>query len=119
MKVYAAPAHIKLVPDYNNYDRNKEQKKEDKYKADIKAWAESKGYTGPRTGETVKFGVADGYAEYMYACGPGGAKAFLIHLEICDGYQYRDVEFLPKKEILTRMDFDRKMEAAFAAKRKK
>jgi hypothetical protein len=102
MKVYGTPEHIKLTPDYSNYNRVEEQRKEDEYKAAIKQWLVSEGYTGPHTGEIIRFGVADGYAQYMFA--DGGRRSFLVHLDIGDAYQYRDVEYIPKAEILRRIE---------------
>ena len=114
MKVYACPAELpEPETDYKNYDRVKEAAKIDAHKAALKAWLKNAGYTGKRTGETVRFHVADGYAEYMMG---DGRKTILIHLPYYDGYSYPDVAYLPKKEILRRMEADKRMAALFANK---
>jgi hypothetical protein len=102
MKVFSCPAEVpEPQPDYKNYDRVKEQQAEDAHLEALKAWLVSKGYTGKHTGATVRFQVADGYAQYMLA---DGKSPCLIHLPYGDAYQYRDVQFLPKAEILHRIE---------------
>ena len=76
MKVYGAPAHITLTPDYSNYNRAEEEKKEAAYKEAIKADLIGTGFKGPNTGRIVRFGVADGYAQYMFADGGNGRTSF-------------------------------------------
>lgn len=104
MKVYNLPVEVPFPdPDYQNYDWDAEQRREAEHRAALSAWLRANGWTGKNTGRTVRFGVADGYALYMLAEGPG-RKSCLIHLPYGDAYQYRDVEFLPKAEILRRLD---------------
>jgi hypothetical protein len=108
MKVYSLPKEIPPpAVDYSNYDGEKEAAAEVKHMADLKEWLIKQGFTGRYTGQTVHFGVADGRAIYMMA---DGKKSFLIHLPYGDGYQYRDVEFLPKAEIIRRIEATKKME---------
>ena len=100
MKVYASPVGKAEWPNpfsHEAYNRNNEQ-----YIEANKAWLRENGFDGPNSGDLIQFGVADGYAQYMFA--DKGRQSFLIHLDIGDGYQYRDVEFLPKKEILRRIE---------------
>lgn len=111
MKVYAAPAGITLTPDYSNYNREAEQKKEEAYKAEIKKWLTENGYNGPLTGEVASFGVADGYAQYML--GDKGRSGILIHLDIGDGYQFPYVERLTKADIVQSINRDKNMRAIF------
>lgn len=114
MKVYACPDEVPFTePDYRNYDRDKEAANEAAHRAALKTWLKEAGYTGKHTGETVRFQVADGYAEYMLG---DGKKSVLIHLPYCDAYDYRDVGFLPKAEILRRIEADKKFAAIFAKK---
>lgn len=111
MKVYAPPANLPAPePDYRNYDREKENAKIEAHKAALIRWLKGAGYTGKRTGETVRFGVADGYAEYMLG---EGRKSILIHLPYYDGYAYNDVRFLPKAEIIKRIEADKRIAALF------
>ena len=104
MKVYTAPDTISPPEyDYNlKYDREKELKKEEDYKNAIKDWLLNQGFTGKLTGEIFCTPMGDGYAQYMFA--DGGRKSFLIHLNIGDAWDCRDVAFLPKKEVIRRME---------------
>ena len=111
MKVYAAPSHIKLVPDYSNYNRAAEQQKEDAYKDSIKQWLLDNGYTGKLTGGVASFGVADGYAQYMV--GDKGRSGILIHLDIGDAYQFPYVERLTKADIIKSLERDKALKAIF------
>ncbi len=117
MKVYTCPKEVPAPkPDYRNYDHVKEQAAEDKHMADLKAWLVKQGFTGKYTGEIYSVGVADGHAQYMLADVPKGytsPKSFLIHLPYGDAYQSRDIEFIPKKEIIRRIDAHKKFQAVW------
>jgi len=112
MKVYACPIPAPN-PDYANYDREKENAKIEAHKLQVTSWLKTKGYTGKRTGEIVRFQVADGYAEYMLG---DGRKSILIHLPYYDGYQYGDVRFLPKAEIIRRIEAEKEFAKLFEKK---
>lgn len=112
MKVYGLPEHIKYEPDYSKYDFEAEKTREDGIVADLKAWLVSEGYTGKYTGEVINFGVADGYARYMFA--DAGRRSCLIHLPFGDAYQYMDVQYLPKAEIIRRLEM--KKNSIFASR---
>lgn len=114
MKVYAAPEGITLTPDYRNYDRDAERKKEEAYKEAIKAWLIENGYNGPNTGGIASFGVADGYAQYMF--GEKGRSGILIHLDIGDGYSFQYVDRLTKAEIIQSINCDKAIKAMFASR---
>ena len=111
MKVYSCPNEV-LEPkvDYSNYDHNKTLQDEEDHMRRLKNWLIKRGCTGKYTGEVYREGVADGYALYMVADGP---KSFLVHLKYGDGYQSRDVSFIPKKEIVRRIDADKNFARAF------
>jgi hypothetical protein len=112
MKVYALPNEVPAPEtDYRNYNREKEVARENEHMRKLAEWLRKAGYTGKRTGEIVRFGVADGYALYMLA---DGKKSALIHLPYGDAYNYNDVVYLPKKEILRRIDADKAMTKLFA-----
>lgn len=113
MKVYDLPEGIEYKPDYMNYDHKVEEQRQEEVTAKTKAWLLQNGFNGPNSGKTVSFGVADGYAIYMLA---EGRKSFLIHLPFVDGYHYRDVEFLPKREILRRIKQEEGLKAIFGRK---
>jgi hypothetical protein len=114
MKIYSCPDQVPApTPDYRNYDRAKEDAAEKKHMADLKAFLKKAGYTGKYTGEIYKDGVADGYALYMVMDGP---KSGLVHLPYGDGYESRDAGFLPKKEIIARIERDKAFRAAWNKK---
>jgi hypothetical protein len=113
MKIYSCPKEVPAPqPDFSQYDHKKEMFREEQHQIQLKAWLISQGYTGKYTGEIVSFGVADGSANYMVA---DGSKSFLIHLPYGDAYQYRGVEFMPKKEIVRIIESQKKLNAIFAA----
>jgi len=115
MKVYGIPKELpEPKVDYGNYDRDKAIEAENKHREALKGWLKRAGYTGKRTGEVAKFPVADGYAEYML--GEGKGKAVLLHLPYGDGYHYPDVKYLPKAEILRRIDADKRFAEMFKRK---
>lgn len=112
MKVYAAPEHIKLPnPDYSNYNRDAETKKESEYVAHIKDYMVEQGYTGERTGEIARFPFADGYAQYMFA--DAGRQSCLIHLALGDAWSYPYIERLTRKDIIDELDRAKKMKKLF------
>ncbi len=115
MKVYGIPEEVPFAePDYINYDRDREEARETAHKEQLKEWLVAAGWNGERTGQTVSFPVADGYAQYMFA--DRGRQSYLMHLPYGDAYQYRDVEFLPKDEIIRRIDLDAKRASFFASR---
>jgi hypothetical protein len=99
-------------PDYRNYDRAAEEAREEAHKAQIKAWMVGQGYTGPLTGEIVRFSVADGHALYMMADGKKGS--FLIHLPYGDGYHYQHIVHLPKAVIVKTIETTKRLDAMFS-----
>jgi hypothetical protein len=114
MKVYGCPKEAPAPEiDYANYNAELVAKQESDHVSKLKEHLVSNGYKGKHTGEIVRFHVADGYAAYMLADGP---KSCLIHLPYGDAYQYPDAQFLPKAEIMRRIESDKKMASIFAKK---
>jgi hypothetical protein len=116
MKVYSCPAEVPApVLDFGTgkIDWNKMEEDEKSHQVRLKEWLKAKGWNGKHTGGIVRFGVADGHAVYMMADGP---KSCLIHLPYGDGYQYLDVKFLPKKEIIKRMENQKELAKLFSCK---
>lgn len=112
MKVYSLPEEVPApVPDYRNKGWNEISKEYDEHQAQLEAWLRANGYDGKNTGGIFRAPVADGYAVYMLA---EGSKSFLVHLPYGDAWHYNDVEFLPKREILKRINADKRMREAFA-----
>lgn len=99
MKVYATPVPFG-EPNYKNYDHKAEESRVQEHQKKLAEWLKSKGYNGKYSGKIISFPVGDGGAQYMLA---DGKKSFLIHLPYWDSYQYPDVRFLPKAEIIRRL----------------
>ena len=68
------------------------------YMDELKYYAIKLGYTGPLTGKIARFGVADGYAIYMY-CDDVGIHACFTP-EFADGYTLNHVEFINQSDII-------------------
>lgn len=115
MKVFSCPDECKAPEiDYVNYSTEKMLADEKSHIERLKAHMVGLGYNGPRTGDIISFGVADGSAQYLYA--DAGAKSILIHLPYGDAYQYPDVQFLPRKEVLKRLDQQKNFASMFSTK---
>lgn len=109
MQIFDVPTQVPPpTPDYTNYDWDKERQAEEDHIRRLKEWLRANGYTGKYTGEIYSEGVADGYARYMVAQGP--RKFVLIHLPYGDAYQARDVQFLPRYEIIRRIEAEKKFQ---------
>jgi len=114
MKIYSCPKEVPPPQvDYSNYDHAKVAAAEEKHLSDLKAWLRKAGFTGKNTGKIYSEGVADGSADYMIA---DGRTFFLVHLPYGDGYQSRNVQFLPKKEIIRRCYAREQFDALFTKK---
>ena len=94
--------------DHSNLDFAALTRAEDDHANTLKIWLKVNGYTGPNTGKIIRFSVADGCASYMFADAKG--QSCLIHLPYGDAYQYPDAEFLPRGEILRRIQQQKKLE---------
>lgn len=112
MKVYSCPPEIPAPqPDYTNYDHAKETAAEEAHSAALKEWLITNGWSGKYTGEIYSEGVADGAALYML--GDNGAKSILIHLPYGDGYQSLNVQHVPRKVIIERIEAGKRLAALF------
>jgi hypothetical protein len=108
MRVHSCPKEVPAPePDYTNYDREKEIRQEEEHMAKLAKWLRKAGYTGKHTGGIYRTGVADGCAQYML--GDKGRGGILIHLPYGDAWQSRDVQFLPKSEIVRHIEADKEL----------
>jgi hypothetical protein len=102
MKIVSIPDEIAYAqPDWSTYDPSAEREREAAHQETLKTWLQQNGWAGPRTGQELMEPHADGYARYMYG---DGARAVLVHLPYGDGWDSPNVEHLPKKEVLKRID---------------
>ncbi len=114
MKIYSCPTQVPPPePDYSNYDHAKEMAAEETHKAKLAAWLKANGFPGKHTGAIYSEGVADGRALYMVA---DGRTFALIHLPYGDAYQGRNVQFMPKAEVIRRIEAEAKFNAMWKAK---
>lgn len=112
MKVYG---HIEGLeypePDYTHYDSDKELARQEAHIAKMKAELLKMGYTGKHTGKIFCEPMGDGYAQYMLA---DGRQSFLVHLPFGDSYHSRNVEYLPKKEVIKRIEASEQLASIFS-----
>lgn len=108
-KVYAVPTEFENVPNIFDHleDRAKYNTLIEKWYADLTAWCKKRNpYEDQRyIGEVVKWGVADGYAEYMVSgLEDEDGEVELLHLPVMDGYQYEDADLQTAKRIKEKID---------------
>lgn len=114
MKIFTCPTQVPPPkPDYSNYNHEKAMLAEKDHENRLREWLKANGYPGKHTGLIYSVGVADGSADYMIA---DGRTFCLIHLPYGDAYQSRDVQFIPKKEIIRRAYASQELNKLFAAK---
>lgn len=113
MRIYSCPTEVPAPEiDFRNYNHDREMRREEEHRQQLAQWLRTNGYPGANTGRICSFPVADGKAMYMVA--EKGRSVSLIHLPYGDAWQYRDVQFLPKDEILRRCDAEDRLRAFFA-----
>ena len=116
IKIYSLPREVPApVIDYRNYDNAKVQIQEERHMTDLAAFLTKAGYTGKNTGQIYRESVADGYALYMVAEGVRSSFG-LVHLPYGDAYQARNVSFLTKKEVLRRIEGEKRLQSLFRNK---
>lgn len=118
MKVYACPEGFEEpTVDYRNFDMQKMIADENAHKERLAKHLRENGYTGKHTGGIARFGVADGYAQYMLADGKGlYGPSFLIHLGYGDAYSFQHIQYLPKKEIVENIQRQQALASMFGRK---
>lgn len=114
MKVYAFPDHIQKPELTFPFDYAAYQQREVAASAELKAWLQSQGYTGPNTGEEYGIGHADGAARYMVAEGPSGKPFVLIHLPYGDAWDSPWAARATKADVLKAIAGSKALAAMFA-----
>lgn len=114
MQVYATPESLPAPQFDIDSTADAYDKLCDEHSEKLKTWLKAHGYPGANTGKTVRFSVADGYAVYMLA---EGKKSMLVHLDYWDGYNFPEVKFLPKKEILARIKQEEELSKLFGSRK--
>jgi hypothetical protein len=105
--IYAVPQEFEdSVPNIFETRDGSYQEKENEWREKLRQYCLEIGADDGYTGETIKFGVADGYAEYMVA--QLTPKVELLHLPLMDGYHYPDVKYYPASAIKKKIDADKR-----------
>jgi hypothetical protein len=114
MKIYGMPAELEAtIPNFMDLDWKAYDAAIEAHQQTVIAWLRDNGYPGKNTGRIFRTPRADGYANYMVA---EGRSTWLMHLPYGDAWHDPDVQFLPKKEILARIDRADRVKSMFAAK---
>ena len=107
MKVYSLPdvlpAPVISIDDIKN---GEDDKKKAAHSERLKAYLKEIGYDGTHTGRIYHAPQADGRALYMFADSPSenDCESVLVHLPYGDAWISPDVEFVPREEVIARMD---------------
>lgn len=111
-KVYTAPKEIKK-PVFNFNDIAGYQKAQEQYVEDLKVLL-LKRKKGKNIGETIRFQVADGYAQYMVA---SMKPLELVHIPLGDAYDFQYAHRLTAKDVQEKIDQQKRMNELFGRKK--
>jgi len=95
-KIYSAPRGFS----FPSYSKPNWKEEAETVLGDLKNWCIAR-RNQEYVGETIKFQVADGYAQYMI-CSMKPLE--LIHLDILDGYEFEYVHLLKAKDVKEKVD---------------
>ena len=115
MRVYSCPKEVPAPEIDWSGSMEDWEKAEEKHMDALKQYLIKHGYTGKHTGRVLKVPIADGYALYMLADAP--RKSCLFHLPYGDAWHSPDVGYLPKYEVLKRIERDEGLAKLFAIKK--
>lgn len=117
-KIYSAPEHIqppdhRLVLDqgYEAY-----QAAEQAYIDQVRAFVKRQKPRAKYVGEIVRFGVADGHAQYMVM---SLRPVELIHLQIGDAWQYQMIRRVTAEDIKELVESEKRFQKIWSKGRKK
>lgn len=103
MLIFSLPDELPAPEvDYKNYDHDAVVAAEEEHKIQLKRWLLKNGYVSSLTGKILREPYADGYALYMVA--DSYFSWGLVHLPYGDGWHSPNVEFLPKAEVIKRVN---------------
>lgn len=114
-RIYASPKELN-EPQIGGpkFDFDAYEKECDAYLIRLRDWCLKRNPRGGKyVGKIARFGVADGYAQYMVA---GIRPVELVHIAIMDAYQFPYVDRLKAKDITTLIDHSEELEKLFARK---
>lgn len=110
-KIYLPPAAIP-VPKFDWKNQEKYREDEKKFIENLAAFCKRR-KKGDLIGKTIRFQVADGYAEYMVA---GLKPVELIHLPLLDAYQSEFADLMTAEKIKQMVERDEAMAKLFSKK---
>ena len=112
-KVYSPPTELGNPPEItDSFDLDLYQEQENNYTQKVIEYAIEYG-SGKLAGETIRFAVADGYAEYVvFSLKP----VKLIHLPIGDSWRYEFAHRLTAKDISDRVNNQKAVAKLFDSK---
>ena len=110
-KVYSHPYEIN-TPDFNEafidgrFSVEKMTELDNRFIEECRAWVRDAGYRHKLTGQIIRFGVADGQAQYMILNGTS-----IMHLPLGDGYQIPEAHArgLRAKDMAAMVDYEKRM----------
>ena len=112
-KIFSAPSSIPL-PQWSIKKTRQENMAEEKaYLSQLKDMLVKRKPTQKLVGEIIKFGVADGYAEYMVA---SMSPLELVHIPLGDAYEFPYVQRLTKKDVEDKIKGQKALEELFKKK---
>lgn len=110
-KIYSAPEAIKKPKlDFKNMGKYREDEKT--YRENLSKYLKRR-KSGDLIGKTIRFQVADGYAEYMVA---GLKPVELVHLDLMDGYQSEFAELLTAAKVKEMIEREEALNRLFSKK---
>lgn len=112
-KIFSAPNSIP-IPKWNYKKTHQENMEEEsKYVKQLKVVLADRKPGQKLVGEIIKFGVADGYAEYMVA---SVSPLELVHIPLGDAYEFPYVHRLTKKDVEDKIKGQKALEELFKKK---
>ena len=115
-KVYSAPKTIERPKlDIHKYDGFEEyERQQQKYIERVRQFVKKRKPRGQLVGEIIRFGVADGYAQYMVA---SLRPLELIHLDLGDGYHFQYVERITAQDVRELVEREKSLAELFHGSR--
>jgi hypothetical protein len=108
-KIFNPPTEIK-VPELDFSKMGEYQNECEKYKEALKKKLKEHNPKGKNVGEVIRFGVADGYAEYMVL---SMKPVQLVHLPLMDAWEFQYAHLLTANEVQESIDREKAMAKLF------
>lgn len=111
-KIYDAPSQwtAPSIEVFMEQGRDEYERQEKEYIERVREFCKKRKPKGQLVGEIIRFGVADGYAQYMVA---GLRPLELIHLDLGDGYHFQYANRLTAADVRQQVEAERKLAELF------